>query len=79
MAWLGIVALGLIAEVSVIIALGRGTTRRYEIGQPRPHDLLGPRYGTTPPQPTARTALPSPRDIVDGERTTLPIPDGTPG
>jgi hypothetical protein len=33
MAWLGIISLGMTAEVSVIILLGRAGTLRYEAGQ----------------------------------------------
>jgi hypothetical protein len=32
MAWLGLISLGLMAEVSVIIMLGRWGTHRYEAG-----------------------------------------------
>jgi hypothetical protein len=33
MAWLGIISLGMTAEVSMIILLGRAGTQRYEQGQ----------------------------------------------
>jgi hypothetical protein len=33
MAWLGIISLGMTAEVSVIILLGRAGTLRYEAGR----------------------------------------------
>ena len=33
MAWLGIISLGMTAEVCVIILLGRAGTQRYEAGQ----------------------------------------------
>jgi hypothetical protein len=33
MAWLALIALGLLAEMAVIILLGRGETQRYEDGQ----------------------------------------------
>jgi hypothetical protein len=33
MAWLGIISLGMTAEVSMIILLGRAGTQRYEAGQ----------------------------------------------
>lgn len=33
MAWLGIISLGMAAEVSMIILLGRAGTERYEAGQ----------------------------------------------
>jgi hypothetical protein len=76
MAWVGIVTLGLIAEVSVIVALGRRTTRRYEIGQqPTAQALIGPRYGASPPQAgRAPTVPPRPRDAADGEWRTVPVP-----
>ena len=38
MAWLGIISLGMAAELSMIILLGRAQTQRYEAAQePLPH------------------------------------------
>lgn len=79
MAWVGVVALGLMAEVSVIVALGRGATRRYEIEQPTTLALIGPRYGASAPQVgTAPTDPPRPRHAADGERRTVPAPRWSP-
>jgi hypothetical protein len=33
MAWLGIICLGLLAELATIVLLGRGVTDRYELGE----------------------------------------------
>ena len=47
MTWLGIICLGLLAEMATIVLLGRGVTDRYEVGEdPTPDD-----DSPLPPQP----------------------------
>jgi hypothetical protein len=48
MAWLGLISLGLVAEIAMIILLGRRVTDRYEAGQAELREIPTPRRTSAP-------------------------------
>jgi hypothetical protein len=80
MGWLGLISIGLVAEICMIIVLGRSVTDRYEAGQAELREITTRRWTSAPGTADAGSTDWAGRreDPLAGIRAT-PAPPAAPG